>query len=192
MLSPLPRHSVWGHCFAHSPRPVSLPRKGDRVGLCNGIFEDCSAFTRVTACTLAKSPKVTLYTRGSSHFVTSMTAPIASGWSENCRVGLSPTEKRRLNTAHTLNCRSRYSWGCLECTGSSHSHAGLWSETFEPLLPFIKNARTATMYGFQTFIYRTRVGDPTTVIRHSICLFYTNYCSIAMCFPILQLIELLI
>jgi hypothetical protein len=29
-----------------------------------------------------------------------MTAPIASGWS-NCRVGLSPTGKRRLCTAHT-------------------------------------------------------------------------------------------
>ena len=29
-----------------------------------------------------------------------MTAPIASGWSKNCRVGLSPTGKRRLSTAH--------------------------------------------------------------------------------------------
>jgi hypothetical protein len=55
---------------------------GGRVGLRNVLFEDCSAFTRVTACTLAKSPRVTLYTGGSSHFVTSMTAPIASGWSE--------------------------------------------------------------------------------------------------------------
>jgi hypothetical protein len=35
-----------------------------------------------------------------SHFVTSMTAPIASGWSV-CRVGLAPTGKRRLVTAHT-------------------------------------------------------------------------------------------
>jgi hypothetical protein len=34
-----------------------------------------------------------------SHFVTSMTAPIASGWS-GCRVGLAPTGKRRLCTAH--------------------------------------------------------------------------------------------
>jgi len=34
---------------------------------------------------------VTLYTRGFSHFVTSMTALIASGWSKSCRVGLSPT-----------------------------------------------------------------------------------------------------
>jgi len=31
-----------------------------------------------------------------------MTAPIASGWS-GCRVGLAPTGKRRLFTAHTLS-----------------------------------------------------------------------------------------
>src|SRR5437660_10410248 len=37
-----------------------------------------------------------------SHFVTSMTAPIASGWSD-CRVGFSPTGKRRLCTAHASN-----------------------------------------------------------------------------------------
>src|ERR1700680_32737 len=47
---------------------------------------------------------VTVYrdtlTRGFSHFVTSMTAPVASGWS-GCRVGLTPTGKRRLCTAHT-------------------------------------------------------------------------------------------
>ena len=61
--------------------PISLPRNGGQVGLCNVFFEDCSAFTRVTACTLAGSSKMTRYIRGSSHFVTSMTAPIASGWS---------------------------------------------------------------------------------------------------------------
>jgi len=37
---------------------------------------------------------------GFSHFVTSMTAPVASGWSVR-RVGLTPTGKRRLITAHT-------------------------------------------------------------------------------------------
>jgi hypothetical protein len=36
---------------------------------------------------------------GFSHFVTSMTAPIASGWSGR-RVGFAPTGKRRLVTAH--------------------------------------------------------------------------------------------
>ena len=37
---------------------------------------------------------------GFSHIVTSMTAPVASGWSLG-RVGLEPTGKRRLFTAHT-------------------------------------------------------------------------------------------
>jgi hypothetical protein len=41
---------------------------------------------------------------GFSHFVASMTAPIASGWS-GCRVGFTPTGKRRLVTAHTHNGR---------------------------------------------------------------------------------------
>jgi hypothetical protein len=44
---------------------------------------------------------VTSYTEGSSHFVTSMTAPVASGWS-GCRVGLAPTGKRRLGTARRV------------------------------------------------------------------------------------------
>jgi hypothetical protein len=34
---------------------------------------------------------VTLSIEGFSRFVTSTTAPIATGWSESCRVGLSPT-----------------------------------------------------------------------------------------------------
>jgi hypothetical protein len=83
-----------------SPSRISLPRKGCRVGLRIVLFEDCSAFTRVTACTLALSPIRDTLIEGFSHFVTSMTAPIASDWS-GCRVGLAPTGKRRLVTAHT-------------------------------------------------------------------------------------------
>ncbi len=49
---------------------------------------------------------MTLYTRGFSHFVTSMTAPVASGRSDSCRVGLAPTEERRLSTAHTQSGHS--------------------------------------------------------------------------------------
>jgi Protein of unknown function (DUF3311) len=48
---------------------------------------------------------VTRYTEGFSHFVTSMTAPVASGWSVR-RVGLSPTGKRRLLTAHASSSHS--------------------------------------------------------------------------------------
>jgi hypothetical protein len=52
---------------------------------------------------------VTLYIEGFSHFVTFMTASIASGWSKSCRVGLSPTGKRRLSTAHTQTGLSQFS-----------------------------------------------------------------------------------
>ena len=39
-------------------------------------------FTFVTACKLAGSPIATLFIKGFSGFVTSTTAPIATGWSE--------------------------------------------------------------------------------------------------------------
>jgi hypothetical protein len=48
---------------------------------------------------------VTCYTEGFSHFVTSITAPVASGWSVR-RVGLAPTGKRRLLTTHVNSGRS--------------------------------------------------------------------------------------
>jgi len=56
VLSPLPRRSHWRHCIAHPSSDLSLPRKGCRVGLRIVLFEDCSAFTRVTARTLALPP----------------------------------------------------------------------------------------------------------------------------------------
>ena len=112
MLSPLPRQSGWAHHSLTQPSHISFPRKGYRVGLRIDLFEACSAFTRVTACTLALSPYiVTRLTEGFSHFVTSIAAPAASGWS-GCRVGFTPTGERRLGTAHTQSghfpraCRS--------------------------------------------------------------------------------------
>src|SRR3982074_1687810 len=92
--------AVAGRILAHSPSRISLPRKGRRVGLRIVLFEACSAFTRVAACTLARSPIRDPLTRGFSHFVASMTAPVASGWG-GCPGGLAPTGKRRLSTAHT-------------------------------------------------------------------------------------------
>src|SRR5882762_3699881 len=93
MLSPLPRRSDWGHCFAHSPppcqpspiwlsgRPAHCPFRG-----LLGVHSRYGLHTRA----------VTVYrdtlSEGFSHFVTSMTAPVASGWS-GCRVGLAPTGK---------------------------------------------------------------------------------------------------
>ena len=102
MLSPLPRHRDWGHNFALSPRTISLPRNDDRVGLRDDLFEVCSVFTHVTACTLAGSPKVIYYIEGFSYFVTSITAPIASGWSEIAGWVSHPLGKRHLCTAHVV------------------------------------------------------------------------------------------
>src|SRR5215468_3525595 len=102
MLPPLPRRSVWAYRFARSPSRISLPRKGCRVGLRIVLFEACSAFTRVAACTLALPPIRDTLSEGFSYFVTSIAAPVASGWSVR-RVGLAPTGKRRLITAHTLS-----------------------------------------------------------------------------------------
>src|SRR5450755_2723109 len=66
-----------------------------------------SAMVSLLVCnTLALSPIRDTLIEGFSHFVTSMTAPIASGWS-GCRVGLAPTGKRRLCTAHANNGHQR-------------------------------------------------------------------------------------
>src|ERR1700680_5230038 len=83
MLPPLPRCSSWAYSSLISPGRISLPRKGCRVGLHIVLFEACSAFTRVATCTLARSPIRDPLPEGFSHFVTSMTAPVASGWSES-------------------------------------------------------------------------------------------------------------
>ena len=100
MLSPLPRRSGWAYCFAHSPQPYqpSPITLSGRPAHCPfrgllGVHSRYGLHTRA----------VTVYrdtlSEGFSHFVTSMTAPVASGWS-GCRVGLVPTGKRRLSTAH--------------------------------------------------------------------------------------------
>ena len=66
MLPPLPRCSGWAYSSLIAPSRVSLPRKGRRVGLHIVLFEACSAFTRVAACTLARSPYfVTRYPKAS-------------------------------------------------------------------------------------------------------------------------------
>src|SRR5258707_15430945 len=101
MLSPIPRHSdFWRTTSLNSPkssqpspiwqsgRPVHCPFRG-----LLGVHSRYGLHTRA----------VTVYrdrlSEGFSHFGTSMTAPVASGWS-GCRVGRAPTGKRRLFTAH--------------------------------------------------------------------------------------------
>src|SRR5467141_1009067 len=100
MLPPLPRCSGWAYSSLISPSRVSLPRKGHRVGLHIVLFEACSAFTRVAACTLSRGHYfVTRYPKASD-----ISSPpcllrlLPAG--ANRRVGLAPTGKRRLVTAH--------------------------------------------------------------------------------------------
>jgi hypothetical protein len=45
---------------------------------------------------------MTLYTRGFSRFVTSTTAPVATGWSNSCRVGSRPRRDRAFFQAHKV------------------------------------------------------------------------------------------
>src|SRR6516162_3147850 len=59
MPPPLPRCSGRAYSTLISPDHISLPRFGGRVGLHIDLFGACSAFTRVPACTLARSPIVT-------------------------------------------------------------------------------------------------------------------------------------
>jgi hypothetical protein len=77
-----------------SGRPVHRPFRG-----LLGVHSRYGLHTRA----------VTVYrdtlSEGFSHFVTSIAAPVASGWSV-CRVGLAPTGKRRLITAHARSRRS--------------------------------------------------------------------------------------
>jgi len=55
MPSPIPRQVCW-NLFARTVPPTSAFHEPGRVGSCIVGFGACSAFTHVTACTLAKSP----------------------------------------------------------------------------------------------------------------------------------------
>src|SRR5438046_10367781 len=54
------------------------------------------ALTHVAACTLARSPSRDPLSEGFRHFVTSMPAPVASGWSGFAGWGLHPLENAAL------------------------------------------------------------------------------------------------
>ena len=77
-------------------RPAHRPFRG-----LLGVHSRCGLHTR--AVTVFRDP----LSEGFRHFVTSMPAPVASGWSGR-RVGLAPTGKRRLFTAHTLRGSSAH------------------------------------------------------------------------------------
>src|SRR3982074_1281957 len=101
MLPPLPRRSGWAYCFARSPQPCQPSPKGSSGRPAHRPFRGLLGVhlryglppRRFTGF---RGP----LSEGFSHFVSPIAAPVASGWS-GCRVGLAPTGKRRLVTAHT-------------------------------------------------------------------------------------------
>src|SRR6516164_80763 len=100
MLPPLPRCSSWVYSSLISPSRISLPRFHCRVGRHIDLFEVCSAFTHVAACTLARSPYFVTAIPGASEISSPPCLPRLLPAGANRRVGLAPTGKRRLVTAH--------------------------------------------------------------------------------------------
>ena len=76
-----------------------LPRTG-RVGSCITLFEACSAFTHVTACTLAKSPSDPLHRRLQQLRCLHCCSDCYRVERTSSRAGLSPAVDQRLFTAH--------------------------------------------------------------------------------------------
>ena len=89
---PIPRWGRWVQVSLNSPATPAFPRFNVRgSGPPHHPFRGLLSVHY--ALQPARSPrvtKVTLYTEGFSRFVASTTAPIATGWSDSCRVGLSP------------------------------------------------------------------------------------------------------
>ena len=102
-----------GASSARFPSRISLPRFGFRVDPRIVLFEACSAFTRVTACTLAPSPYfVTASPKASTASLPPQLLRLHPAGAFH-RVGLSPTGKRRLSTAHPGSGRSQLTAGAL-------------------------------------------------------------------------------
>ena len=98
------RHSPNVSAYWLSPwRPLTIKPTNSRPGLLPAA--------RQSGRLHPEGPADSHICEGFSHFVTSMTAPVASGWS-GCRVGLAPTGKRRFVTAHTSSGHCVSSCGC--------------------------------------------------------------------------------
>src|SRR5271154_7274407 len=88
MLSPLPRRSGWASCFAHLTHPCQPSPKGLSGRPAHRPFRGLlGVHSRYGLHTRAVTIYRDTHPEGFSYFVTSIAAPVASGWS-NCRVGL--------------------------------------------------------------------------------------------------------
>jgi hypothetical protein len=126
MLSSLPRRSDWASCLLIHPVVSAFP---DRV-----FGSAYASFSRFARHSFALRPAhsrchlfVTRITEGSSHFVTSIAASVASG-SSGCRMGLTLTRKRRLFTAHTLKRHSTFRLAAVSSQACSGHSQGFLSD----------------------------------------------------------------
>jgi hypothetical protein len=161
MLSPLPRRSGWAYCFAHFTQPYQPSPKGLSGRPAHRPFRGLlGVHTRYGLHTRAVTVYRDTLSEGFSHFVTSIAAPVASGWSV-CRVGLSPTGKRRLFTAHTHSghCRAERSsseklalihCGIFKLTGSPVSSA-LTFQRSHALLASYDRAEDGKTFPIETY-----------------------------------------
>ena len=115
MLSPLPRWNRKVHLslssFAISAFPEIMAGR-----LPHHVFRGLLSVHSHYGLRPRQVTFMTLYTGGSSRFVTFTTAPIATGWSESCRAGFAPAGRPCLCTAHKIayvidfagNCRDEH------------------------------------------------------------------------------------
>ena len=97
------RHYPGGtaRCIHRSPSPTAAAFPERQAGrLPHHPFRGLLSVHCTLRPVYSPSPNRARYTGSFSHFVTSITVPIATGWNDTCRVGVSPTEKWRLCTAH--------------------------------------------------------------------------------------------
>jgi hypothetical protein len=84
----------------HQLRPSPKP---GRVGSCITLFEACSAFTHVTACTLAKSPSDSLHQRLQQSRCLHCCSDCYRVERTSSRAGLPPAVDHHLFTAHPVS-----------------------------------------------------------------------------------------
>ena len=92
MPSPLPRWNVRMLMSFNYSRHGGLPHKPGGSASTLEFSRPAQRSLLVTACMLAESLKGSFYIRSFNCFVTSTIVPIATGWNDSCRVGISPTE----------------------------------------------------------------------------------------------------
>ena len=93
-----------GRCLRRSlPGPWQPSPYYRRVGFRITRFGACSAFTRVAARMVAEPPRRPFGVEVLQPMsLPPSSAPTATGWSDSCRAGFAPAEKRRLHGAQQL------------------------------------------------------------------------------------------